>query len=575
MTKPFFARLFSSAAVVLVSLISASLAWAQGSSNVAVEQVRQLSQLPKPSAAVSILSVSPEVDSRLVNVVSWDKSVNPVVNEFMDKVQASLHEQKITSAQITQTEAELTKKLRDQGFLIGQIVVSSQDRAAFAKTGDLHFSIFLGKIGKIIIKDSSAVDDDWVQTVVDQNLCPNGVGNNCVLTKENFERMTQLLYDTVGLQTGGLEFSAQDMPVGQTQLTVTTLAKDAQIKGSVGADNQGFSSTGQYRLATSLSANNLFGVGDVLGVNLNVSNQGSVSGAIDISGPLAANGLRWQGSVSRSQFSLPSYNNTSGFGNALSLGVAYPILRGLDQNWTTGLNAVLVATSSVTGGYSTADKTLQSAQLTLDGNSGDRSILLGQNTWFFRSALTVGQVMDDANSLSSPYYETVGGYTKLAFQGVGKLILSDAHSIYTVLNIRGQAANTNLDAYERMMIGGYSGLRAYSVEQGSINQGTISSLELRKAFNTEYGQFVPVIFADYANGWVTHGPDIGWQAATGYSNLNLTNHIVASDAGVGLDWNFFNKYSLSVSWAKRLPMSPAGTYGNGNSQFWFVAQARF
>ena len=511
----------------------------------------------------------------LVNVVSWDKNINPVVNEFMDKVQASLHEQKITSAQITQTEAEITKKLRDQGFLIGQIVVSSQDRVAFAKSGNLHFSIFLGKIGKIIIKDSSAVDDGWVQTVVDQNLCPNGVGNNCVLTKENFERMTQLLYDTVGLQTGGLEFSAQGMPVGQTQLTVTTLAKDAQIKSSVGADNQGFSSTGQYRLATSLSANNLFGVGDVLGVNLNVSNQGSVSGAIDISGPLAANGLRWQGSVSRSQFSLPSYNNTSGFGNALSLGVAYPILRGLDQNWTTGLNAVLVATSSVTGGYSTADKTLQSAQLTLDGNSGDRSILLGQNTWFFRSALTVGQVMDDANSLSSPYYETVGGYTKLAFQGVGKLILSDAHSIYTVLNIRGQAANTNLDAYERMMIGGYSGLRAYSVEQGSINQGTISSLELRKAFNTEYGQFVPVIFADYANGWVTHGPDIGWQAATGYSNLNLTNHIVASDAGVGLDWNFFNKYSLSVSWAKRLPMSPAGTYGNGNSQFWFVAQARF
>jgi hemolysin activation/secretion protein len=141
--------------------------------------------------------------------------------------------------------------------------------------------------------------------------------------------------------------------------------------------------------------------------------------------------------------------------------------------------------------------------------------------------------------------------------------------------VRGQAASTNLDAYERMMIGGYSALRAYSVEQGSINQGTISSLELRKAFNTEYGQFVPVIFADYANGWIVHGPDSNWQNSTGYTNPNLTNHMVASDAGLGLDWNYFNQYSLSVSWARRLPMSPAGTYGNGNSQFWFVAQARF
>lgn len=562
-------RMVNALVVALISFGAVSLAWAQGAASVGV------SQAPQEPIAKSTSSAVPIVADRLVTAVSWDKNIDPQVNEIMQGLRTSLLNQKIANSRITQIETELTKELRDKGFLIGQIVVSSKDRSTFDKTGDLNFSIFLGKIGKIVIKNSSSVNSDWVQVVVDQNLCPNGVGNDCVLTKARFERMTQLLYDTVGLQTGGLEFGSQGMPVGQTQLTVTTVAKDAQIKGSVGADNQGFSSTGQYRLATSLSANNLLGVGDVLAVNLNVSNQGSVSGAIDVSGPLAANGLRWQGSVSRSQFSLPSYNNTSGFGNALSLGVAYPLLRGLDQNWTAGLNAVLVATSSETGGATTADKTLQSGQLTLDGNSGDRSILLGQNTWFFRSALTVGQVMDDANSISSPYYETVGGYTKLAFQGVGKIILSDAHSIYSVINIRGQAANTNLDAYERMMIGGYSGLRAYSVEQGSINQGTISSLELRKAFNTEYGQFVPVIFADYANGWVTHGPDIGWQAATGYSNLNLTNHIVASDAGVGLDWNYFNKYSLSVSWAKRLPMSPAGTYGNGNSQFWFVAQARF
>jgi len=575
MTRSFYFRLLPSITIVLSSLISTSLVWAQGSSSVGVQQAKQVPQELQTPVEASTASASLKVKSRLVNTVSWDQNLDPLVNGFMQKAQLSLSKQTLTNTQITQKEAELTKDLRDQGFLIGQIVVSATDRAVFDKTGDLHFSIFLGKIGAIVVKNTSAVDSDWVKVVVDQNLCPSGVGNECVLTKAKFERMTQLLYDTVGLQTGGLEFSAQGMPVGQAQLTVTTIAKEGQIKGSVGADNQGFSSTGQYRLATQLSANNLFGVGDVLGINLNVSNQGSVSGAIDISGPLAANGLRWQGSVSRSQFNLPSYDNTSGFGNALSLGVAYPLLRGLDQNWTMGLNAVVVATSSETGGYSTADKTLQSAQLTLDGNSGDRSILLGQNTWFFRSALTMGQVLDDANTSTSPNYETVGGYTKLAFQGVGKLILSDAHSIYSVINIRGQAASTNLDAYERMMIGGYSGLRAYSVEQGSINQGTISSLELRKAFNTQYGQFVPVIFADYLNGWVTHSPDLNWQSATGYSNPTNSNHIVASDAGIGLDWNYFNKYSLSVSWAKRLPMSPAGTYGNGNSQFWFVAQVRF
>lgn len=565
----FYIRILLAIFVVFMSVGSVSLVWAQGSSSVGV------SQAPQGSIATSKTPLTPNLNSKVVTALTWDKNIDPIANEVMERAQLSLLNQKLGSVQIVQTETELTKDLRDQGFLIGQILVSSTDRNAFDKTGELHFSIFLGKIGKIVVKNTSAVNSDWVKVVVDENLCPEGVGNDCVLTKEKFERMTQLIFDTVGLQVGALDFSAQGMPTGQTQLTVTTFAKESQMKGAVSADNQGFSSTGQYRLGTSISANNLLGVGDVFGLNLFVSNQGSVSGAIDISGPLAANGLRWQGSVSRSQFSLPSYNNTSGFGNALSLGVAYPLLRGLDQNWTTGLNAVVVATSSETAGVNTANKMLQSGQLTLDGNSGDRSILLGQNTWFFHSALTVGQVTDSANSTQSPYYETVGGYSKLAFQGIGKLILSDEHSVYSVLNIRGQAANTNLDAYERMMIGGYSALRAYSVQQGSINQGTISSLELRKAINTEYGQFIPVIFTDYANGWITHGTDLGWQAATGYTNPSLTNHMVASDAGLGLDWNYFNQYSLSVSWAKRLPMSPAGTYGNGNSQFWFTAQARF
>jgi len=175
MTRLFSARLFLSAAVVPVSLISASLAWAQGSSNVAVEQVQQLSQLPKPSAALSTVSVSPEVNSRLVNVVSWDKNINPAVNEIMDKAQASLLGQQFSSAQISEEEVRLTKGLRDQGYLIGQVVVSAKDRTAFNQTGNLHFSIYLGVIGQIVVKNTSAVDSDWVQVVVDQNLCPQGV----------------------------------------------------------------------------------------------------------------------------------------------------------------------------------------------------------------------------------------------------------------------------------------------------------------------------------------------------------------------------------------------------------------
>lgn len=517
---------------------------------------------------------TPLLEPRLITSVSWDKKTDPLVNTIMEQTAGTLINRQILRTQIPQLEAELTKELRDSGFLIGQIVVSSKDQGIFEKTGELYFSIFLGKIGEIVVKNTSTVNNDWVKAVIDKNLCPNGVGDDCALTKKRFERMTQLLYDIVGLQTGTLEFSAQGMPIGQTQLTVTTAPKDSQIKSSVGADNYGFSSTGQYRLSASLSANNLFGVGDVLSLNVFTSNQGSISGALSVSGPLAANGLRWQTSVSRTQFDLPSLSNTKGFGNALSLGVAYPLVRGLDRNWTAGLNAVGVATYSETMGVNTANKTLKSGQLTLEGNSGDRSINLGQNSWFFNSALTMGEVTDSANTSASSY-APLGAYTKLAFQGIGKVILNEKHSIFAVLNVRGQIASKNLDPYERMLVGGSTALRGYSVDQGSINQGAIITAELRKTINTDWGQFTPVVFVDYLNGQINHTTYPNWQTNLGYTNPNLSNHVTAADAGLGLDWNYFNQYSISVSWARRLPGSPTGTYGNGNSQFWFVAQARF
>ena len=499
-----------------------------------------------------------------VKTVIWANSGTEKTDALLEKIKPGLIGRRIDSAQLTQIEAALTKDLRAEGYLIGQVVVSSQDYDLFVKTGDLRLSVYLGKVGQITVKNSSSVDTAWVDSVVMHAICPNGVGETCVLTQSKFERMTQLLQDTTGLQTGALDFSAEGMPIGQAKLIVTTIAKHSQVKGSVGLDNQGFSSTGLYRMGATLSANNLFGVGDVFALNAFTSNQGAVSGALNLSGPIASNGLRWQSSLSRSQFAVPGVSS-NGFGNAASVGLAYPLVRSLDANWIVGLNAVGVATNSQVSGVVMTDKTLKSGQLTLDGNSGDRSISLGQNSWYAHVDLTKGTVSDAGASSAF-----LSPYTKLAFQGIGRLLLNEKYSIYSSLSVRGQVANTNLDPYEKLLIGGFSGMRAYSQNQGSFNQGTISTIDLRQVIDTAWGQFVPAIFLDYANGWTNRFSDTAL-------NSGLSNHMVLSDAGLGIDWRGFDNFSLSASWARRLPMSPAGLYNtsNANSQFWFLAQASF
>jgi len=510
----------------------------------------------------------------IVKQLDWNEQSSKVVQSIFEEKKPSLLGRTIDDAQLAQITEQLTEDLRLQGYLIAQVVVRSQDQTLFWQTGDLRLSVFLGKVGQIQIKNTSAVDVSWVDAVANQTLCPNGVGENCVLTKSNFERMTNLLEDTAGLKIGSLEVSPIGISIGQTKLIITVVPSISAVNGSVLADNQGFNSSGRYRTGISASANNIFGVGDVFALSAFVSNQGAVSGVLDLSGPLSSNGLRWQSALSRSQFFVSNVN-TSAFANSASAGLAYPLVRGLDANWTAGLNAVVVSTNSTTSGVTTTDKTLASGQITLDGNSGDRSIKLSQDTWFARMALANGQVKDAANPTNAN--GSLGNYKKLAFQGFGKLILDDPSNLFASLNIRGQVANTNLDGYEKQLIGGANAMRAYAPEQGSYNQGTITSLELRKVINTEWGQLIPVLFADYANGWINHATYPSWQINSGYSDPTLSNHMVLSDAGLGLDWNSFSQYSLSISWARRLPMSPAGSssVGNANSQFWFTAKAFF
>lgn len=509
-----------------------------------------------------------------VKEFTWTSSQKAHIDFILERIKLKIVGQDIDEAQLAQVVEGVTLDLRGDGFLVGQAILSNKNRQVFLQTGELHLIVFPGAVGKIVVKNTSPVDADWIESVATSALCPSGIGDSCILTKTQFERMTQLLQDIVGVQVEALNFSSEDVQVGQTQLIIVTAPRDSRIKGSIGVDNQGFSSTGVYRTGVTASVNNLLAIGDVFSLSAFVSNGGSVSGALDFSGPLGSDGLRWQSALSRSQFFVPNVAS-SGFGNSISAGLAYPITRGLDSNLTVGLNAVDVMTYSETSGAVTSNKTLQAGQLFLDANSGDRSAYLGKNSWALHSALTAGQVVDVAASSGSN--QPLGSYTKWAFQGLGKLALSGDGNLYGSLNFRGQVANTNLDPYEKLMIGGFSGMRAYSPNEGSFNQGTITSLGLHQVVHTAWGRFTPHIFMDYANGWINHSTYANWQVNSGYADSTLSNHMALSDAGLGIDWSGYKDLSVSALWARRLPLSPAGlnTTGNANSQFWFLLQAFF
>jgi hemolysin activation/secretion protein len=365
--------------------------------------------------------------------------------------------------------------------------------------------------------------------------------------------MYLLLQDLPGVKVMPVTLGGAGVGVGQTALEVTTLQSTPPVEAAFSADNYGIPATGSARFGSSVSANNLLHFGDTLEAGVLTTSKHQLSGHVGASAPLGNLGWRVQGSFTHSLYSVSSVDS-SGTADTGTLGLAYPLVRALDQNWTFAMDGVDTTSSQkVAGIQAFAPRHLYSVRFTLSTDAGDRSMQLGESYWTALLALTHGRVAQSLDSADTT--GVLGVYDKLAMSAVGKLNLGST-GWYGVLIMHGQLADRNLDYSEKLSIGGQGGVRAYRADEGSLDEGIVVSAELRRLFHLPNGdQLSPGIFVDYANGVINHSPYGGWQTSSGYVDPNLSNHRSVAALGVGVDWQSHLGVSASLSWATRMPGS--------------------
>ncbi len=151
----------------------------------------------------------------------------------------------------------------------------------------------------------------------------------------------------------------------------------------------------------------------------------------------------------------------------------------------------------------------------------------------------------DATSLS------VGDYSKLEADARYVQSLDQQKSLLLQTRFRGQVSASNLDSYDRISIGGISGVRAYTSVDGVGVQGAILNLDIIKklAYQQYVGAFYDVGFVKPFN-----------QAASGVFND------VYSLQGVGLQYGLnYKNVSFSASLAKGIGSYDAYQPGNAES----------
>jgi hemolysin activation/secretion protein len=510
-----------------------------------------------------------------ITAASWSGEPRDELAPVIDAPLAAVVGQDLTGGQIAELLSDLSERLRKAGFVVGQVVLMENDLQALRQSGSLNVTVYPGKVGAVrIAGNTSRLNDERLQRTAEKAACPSGVGEACVLTAAQLERMQLGVVDVPGVRLEPLKLSPSGVPVGQTAVELTAAPGAPLFSGNVSADNYGYPVSGRYRFGAGGQLTNLFGFGDVISASGSVTELGTLAGSLGFSAPIGYDGLRLVSSYTHSQYTLASVN-TAGSADTGRLGLSYPWTRGLDGNWVVSLDGGYTRSEqTVAGVLAFQPRHLTQINFTVAGNSGERALQLGQSYWTAAAIGTHGWVSQDLQGATDTT-GVLGDYNKIRLSFLRKQNLGD--DFYVLADLRGQVPDRNLDAYEKLQFGGQGAVRAYRVDEGSFDAGGILTIELRRMFRVGNGHVLaPGIVFDGAFGWFTMNPYPNWQTNLGYSNPNLPNSWGVMGFGPAFDWVTPQGVTFSITWTTRLPGSPDSiNHPGATNQFLASLSVRF
>ncbi|MDR5856426.1 ShlB/FhaC/HecB family hemolysin secretion/activation protein [Caballeronia sp. LZ062] len=464
----------------------------------------------------------------------------------------------------------LTTALRQGGFPLGQVLMTDVDWRAAQKGGEAQFTVIPGRIRNIVVNNKSRVADARLQRLIAHALCGSARESGvCLLRTSRLERATQLLQDVPGVAIDGAPHFSRGAGTGDVDVTFNIAQKGKPASLDLILDNKGVESTGTYRAGVTASANNLFHAGDAYAFTITSTDKKMWTGSLTGSAPIFDDGLRMTGGVSRQQYFINAGTPVKGVATTGQAGVQYPFARGLDANVWGGASILHSQTSTDLTYYdATTHSKLDSLQLSLTADNGERARALRTNLAAGQIALTLGHQRNDDKS--DPVTQRSGNYAKFTGTAFGTYALSKSGNTFISGRVTGQLASRNLDASEKLGLSGPDAVRAYRADEASADEGVVASVGLYQRIPVASGHQIQLgLFNDFAYGRVNHSPWDGWQNT--YPGVDgVTNNRVLAGYGVSVDWltPIGATVSASVSKPYRFSESSWMEPGKKPAQYW-------
>jgi hemolysin activation/secretion protein len=444
--------------------------------------------------------------------------------------------------------ARITSYYQRHGYPLARAIIPAQTIA----DGVVRIKVIEARYGQISLDNSSRVKG----TLLQATLAPLQSGQ--VIGQTELDHALLLVSDILGVVAGATLKPGE--VVGTSDLLVSTMP-GPMVRGNVVLDNFGNRHTGRARIGGTVNVINPLQHGDVLSASALSSGSGLNYGRLGYESLLNGQGTRLGGSYSALQYELGdplAALEANGSARIASLWARHPLLRSRDVNLYGQLqfddlqlhdhiDAIAIKT----------DRSLENWTLSLTGDLRDGFFSGGINTW--NLGWTAGRVdFDnvDAEANDAGAAGTQGGFSKWNANLSRLQGLSRKNSLY--LAISGQWANGNLDASQKMSVGGPYSVRAYDAGALSGDTGYLVTAEFRHALGTAWGgQWQAVAFADTARVRVNKN-----------TSVVGTNSATLSGAGVGINWTGLKQWRVKTSIATRIGETSSLVDSSAHTRAW-------
>jgi len=502
---------------------------------------------PAPAGAQGAFRLN---DVRLKGVNALPAAtIQPVVQPYIGR--------DVTLTDLEAMAGSITQLYRDNGYFLAQAVAPVQK----VEGGVVEISVIEGRLGNVNVNvaPEAPIKEERVRAFL--QALPTGAA----LDMPRYERAMLLLSDQPGIRvTSSLQEGAQ---AGTTDLTVDVVAAP-RWEFSVDADNHGTEETGRYRLGASARWLSPFGIGDNMDLRvIAADSSGMVFGRASYEAPIGASGLRAGVGIAHVQYELGGdfvALDAHGTADVIDASLNYPLIRSRRQNLFLRLGADM---QDLSDHYDAVDYNPKKriSGLGLGWAWELRDDLFGGGYWassgtLYHGRLDIRDELTQAIDQAPDGLHTEGSFDKLTFRFSRLQSILPRHALY--LSVGGQVASGNLDASQKLSLGGARAVRAYPSGELLVDEGLLGTIEWRWALTDE---LTPYVFYDAARGKVSHDP----------LPLGLDNTQSLRGAGFGLAWSRPNSFALNATLAWRDGTRPAITDGGGHDPRLFVQFQKF